>query len=149
MLCPKNRVDDRAMSMLCDGRVNGSTHMDNIEIHLLKIKDQQTITYVHTFEIRFLLLQVLATSSAKDTTTSGRSVNTILAYSAALRLRFPPLVSILLVDMNVCFSKEGIISMVVVCYASDNIEYDLRTPALYNAPLLITKDANIIEKFKV
>ena len=36
--------------------------------------------------------------------------------------------------------------MVVVCYASDTIEYDRRTPELSNASLLMKQDATSIEK---
>ena len=36
--------------------------------------------------------------------------------------------------------------MVVICYASDVIEYDRRTPELSNAPLHMTKDTTNIEK---
>tara|TARA_B110000090_G_C13150247_1_gene357388 strand:+ start:536 stop:676 length:141 start_codon:yes stop_codon:yes gene_type:complete len=38
------------------------------------------------------------------------------------------------------------ISMVVICYASEMIEYDRRTSELLYAPLHITIDINSIEK---
>ena len=41
--------------------------------------------------------------------------------------------------------KISNISMVVICYASDTIEYDGRTPELSNAALYMEEDANIIE----
>jgi len=41
------------------------------------------------------------------------------------------------------------VSMVVICYATDVIEYGRRRSELSNAPLHITKDITSIEKFKV
>jgi len=38
------------------------------------------------------------------------------------------------------------ISMVVICYASDTIEYDRRASGLSNAPLYMKQDTNSIEK---
>ena len=43
-------------------------------------------------------------------------------------------------------SKEVDISILVICYASDVIEYDRRTSELSNAPLHMEQDANSIEK---
>ena len=37
-------------------------------------------------------------------------------------------------------------STVVMCYASDNIEYDRRKPEMSNAPLQMTQDKDNIEK---
>ena len=42
--------------------------------------------------------------------------------------------------------KRVDISMVVICYASDMIEYDRRTSELSNAPLRMKKDTTSIEK---
>ena len=42
--------------------------------------------------------------------------------------------------------KRVDISAVIICYASDIIEYGRRTPELSNAALHITQEANIIEK---
>ena len=42
--------------------------------------------------------------------------------------------------------KEVDISILVICYASDDIEYNKRIPELSNEPLHITQDANSIEK---
>jgi len=38
------------------------------------------------------------------------------------------------------------ISMAVICYASDTIEYDRRTPELSNAPPRLKQDTNSVEK---
>ena len=37
-------------------------------------------------------------------------------------------------------------SMVVICYATDVIEYDIRTPELSNAPLHMKQNTASIEK---
>ena len=42
--------------------------------------------------------------------------------------------------------KEVDISILVICYASDDIEYNKRIPELSNEPLHITQEANSIEK---
>tara|TARA_B110000090_G_C13117174_1_gene344783 strand:+ start:265 stop:399 length:135 start_codon:yes stop_codon:yes gene_type:complete len=41
--------------------------------------------------------------------------------------------------------KRGFISMVVICYATDIIEYDKITPEQYNAAPHLAQDTNIIE----
>jgi len=42
--------------------------------------------------------------------------------------------------------KIDYISMVVICYASDVIEYNRRTPELSNIPLHIQQDTTSIEQ---
>ena len=46
----------------------------------------------------------------------------------------------------IMYLKEGRYQLVVVCYASDMIEHDRRTPELFIAPLHMKQDANNIEK---
>ena len=41
--------------------------------------------------------------------------------------------------------KEGVISIMIKCYASDIAKYDRRTPDLSNVALHITQDTNSIE----
>ena len=47
--------------------------------------------------------------------------------------------------LNVYMFERVDISMVVICYASDVIEYDRRRSELSNAPLRMEQGTNIIE----
>ena len=47
-----------------------------------------------------------------------------------------------LIDLYVYFLKKGNIRMVVICYASNIIEYGRRTPELSNTPLHMKQDTN-------
>ena len=48
--------------------------------------------------------------------------------------------------MDVYVFKRGYISMIFICYVSDVIEYDKRTPDLSNAALHITQDTTSMEE---